>query len=62
MVQAICTFIPAVLRFPEYSSGCALHAQRLYQQRVIVETARLIVGCETPKFSAISTWTRFLRR
>jgi len=27
MVQATCTFIPVVLRFPEYSSGCALHDQ-----------------------------------
>jgi hypothetical protein len=27
MVQATCTFIPVVLRFPEYSSGYALHDQ-----------------------------------
>lgn len=27
MVQATCTFIPVALRFPEYSSGCALHDQ-----------------------------------
>jgi hypothetical protein len=27
MVQATCTFIPVVLRFPEYNSGCALHDQ-----------------------------------
>jgi len=27
MVQATCTFIPVVLCFPEYSSGCALHDQ-----------------------------------
>src|SRR6516225_130603 len=27
MVQATCTFIPVVLRFAEYRSGCVLHDQ-----------------------------------
>jgi hypothetical protein len=30
--------------------------------RLIAEIARLIVGCETPYSSAISAWTRFLRK
>jgi hypothetical protein len=29
---------------------------------VTAEMARLIVGCETPYASAISAWTRFLRK